>query len=131
MIERTQAALQQIPVERRLAGSPRLLGDSIPLAMAHGCQYEAQFHEASRLVAEGVRHANWQIAYQSRSGPPSQPWLGPDISETLRKTRTPAQREPRSPAVDVVVVPIGFVSDHIEVCTIWMKRLGIRPSRWD
>src|SRR5207248_6474040 len=115
MIERTRAALQQIPAERRSQAHLIFSAHSIPLVMARGCQYEAQFHEASRLVAEGVGHANWQIAYQSRSGPPSQPWLGPDIGEALTKIATVARREPRLPVTDVVAVPIGFVSDHMEV----------------
>ena len=78
--------------------------------MADNCQYEAQFREASRLVADGLGHANWRLVYQSRSGPPSQPWLGPDIGEAL------AEIAQLSKAVsDVVVVPIGFISDHMEV----------------
>ncbi len=76
--------------------------------MAHGCRYEEQLREASRLVAAGVGRNKWELAYQSRSGPPSQPWLGPDIGEWLRTARAAEMR-------DVVVVPIGFISDHLEV----------------
>jgi ferrochelatase len=108
MIERTRDALNQIPAERRHAAHLIFTAHSIPLAMANNCQYEAQFHEASRLVAEGLGHPNWRVAYQSRSGPPSQPWLEPDIGEAIAEIAS-------DKATDVVVVPIGFISDHMEV----------------
>jgi ferrochelatase len=108
MIERTRDALNQIPAERRHAARLIFTAHSIPLAMANNCQYEAQFHEASRLVAEGLGHPNWRVAYQSRSGPPSQPWLEPDIGEAIAEIAS-------DKATDVVVVPIGFISDHMEV----------------
>src|SRR5262245_3318920 len=114
MVERTREALAEIPGERRSAAHLIFTAHSIPLAMAQNCQYEAQFRESSRLVAEALGHANWQLAYQSRSGPPSQPWLGPDIGEALGKiAKEGAGRGHRSG--DVVVVPIGFISDHLEV----------------
>jgi len=81
---------------------------SIPVAMAKNCAYEAQLAEAARLVAEEVGVAEWAVAYQSRSGPPQVPWLEPDISAHLEQV---AQRGVRN----VVVSPLGFVSDHLEV----------------
>jgi ferrochelatase len=87
---------------------------SIPAAMAAasgpaGGAYAAQLAEAARLVAERVGPGRrWQLAYQSRSGPPSQPWLGPDVGDCL------AERA-RAGARAVVLVPVGFVSDHMEV----------------
>jgi ferrochelatase len=81
---------------------------SIPLSMANNCRYEAQLKEASRLVAEGCEHANWRLVYQSRSGPPSQPWLEPDVCDTLEAVAAEGVRH-------VVIAPIGFVSDHMEV----------------
>jgi ferrochelatase len=83
---------------------------SIPLSMAANCRYREQLLEASRLVAEGlgVHDEHWQLAYQSRSGPPSQPWLEPDITDCLKLLNSMGVR-------NVVVVPIGFISDHIEV----------------
>jgi ferrochelatase len=110
MIERTREALMQIPAQRREQAHLLFTAHSIPLAMAQNCQYEMQFRESSRLVAEALGHANWLLAYQSRSGPPTQPWLGPDIGEALTKIAAH-----NSPTHDVVVVPIGFVSDHMEV----------------
>ena len=111
MIERTRDALNQIPAERRAAAQLIFTAHSIPLSMAQNCRYEAQFREASRLVAEGLNHAHWQVAYQSRSGPPTQPWLEPDIGDALNALAT----NPQSPMRDVVVIPIGFISDHMEV----------------
>jgi protoporphyrin/coproporphyrin ferrochelatase len=79
---------------------------SVPLGMAETSDYQKQLHESSRLVAQSVGIEDWRLVYQSRSGPPSQPWLEPDIADVIRET---------DPGARVVVVPIGFVSDHIEV----------------
>jgi protoporphyrin/coproporphyrin ferrochelatase len=109
MIERLAAALGHVPLDRRKHALVLFSAHSIPLAMAQNCDYEAQFHEASRLVAEGVGHTNWRLVYQSRSGPPMQPWLEPDILTTID------QLAQRGITKDIVVVPIGFISDHMEV----------------
>ena len=77
--------------------------------MADGCRYEVQLREACRLVAEGVGRNDWHLVYQSRSGPPQQPWLEPDIRDFLREEHN------RTKLQDVVIVPIGFISDHMEV----------------
>jgi protoporphyrin/coproporphyrin ferrochelatase len=79
---------------------------SIPMSMAETSDYQKQLEESCRLVAERLGCPDWQLVYQSRSGPPSQPWLEPDIADVLRGLDRGA---------DVVVVPIGFVSDHMEV----------------
>jgi len=81
---------------------------SIPAGMAAGCAYEAQLREAAGLVAREAGHEGWELAFQSRSGPPSQPWLEPDIGDSLARLAAEGARE-------VVVCPIGFVSDHMEV----------------
>jgi ferrochelatase len=108
MVEKTAAALTQIPTERR--GNAQLLftAHSIPLGMAATCQYEAQLREASRLVAAGVGRSDWRLVYQSRSGPPTQPWLEPDVGVALKEIAQAGGK-------DVVVIPIGFISDHMEV----------------
>jgi ferrochelatase len=82
---------------------------SIPVAMAEVCDYQAQLAETARLVAEqaGIDPARCRLVYQSRSGPPGQPWLEPDILDAL----PPSSSE----APEVIVVPVGFVSDHMEV----------------
>jgi ferrochelatase len=79
---------------------------SVPLGMAETSDYQKQLQEACRLVAENVGIGDWRLVYQSRSGPPGQPWLEPDIADVLREM---------NPGADVAVVPIGFISDHIEV----------------
>lgn len=81
---------------------------SIPVAMADGCDYVEQLSETASLVAGAAGVADWDLAYQSRSGPPGQPWLEPDISDQLRALRAEGTER-------VVVAPIGFVSDHMEV----------------
>ena len=81
---------------------------SIPTSMAVNCGYAFQLNEAGRLVSEAVGIENWKLVYQSRSGPPTQPWLGPDVCEYLRNLKERG-------VLDVVIAPIGFVSDHMEV----------------
>jgi ferrochelatase len=77
--------------------------------MAQGCDYEKQLKETGRLVAEELGHKRWRLVYQSRSGPASQPWLEPDILDYLRELA------PQRGGSDVVIAPIGFVSDHVEI----------------
>lgn len=107
-IENLHAALEQIPAERRSAVQIAFTAHSLPVSMAQRCTYEAQLQEACRLIAEGVGHSNWQLVYQSRSGPPHQPWLAPDIVDHLKTLKAGG-------TADVVVMPIGFISDHLEV----------------
>jgi ferrochelatase len=103
------AALAALPLERRAGAHLAFTAHSIPRAMAEGSDYVAQLLEAAALVAErlGGRRP-WRLVYQSRSGPPAVPWLEPDIGDHLETLR-------RGGATDVVVIPIGFVSDHMEV----------------
>jgi ferrochelatase len=79
---------------------------SIPISMAETSDYQKQLRESCRLVAENVGINDWRLVFQSRSGPPGQPWLEPDVADVLREM-------PRGS--DVAIVPIGFVSDHMEV----------------
>jgi len=110
MIERTREAFEQIPAERRGIAALLFTAHSVPQAMADGSRYEEQLREACRLVAAGVQRDRWQLVYQSRSGPPQQAWLEPDVNEVLRDLAGGANE-----VQDVVVVPIGFISDHMEV----------------
>lgn len=80
---------------------------SIPTAMAETSPYVRQLEEACSLVAAELGRESWQLAYQSRSGPPTQPWLEPDIGDVIRRFQGTGQ--------PVVVSPIGFISDHMEV----------------
>lgn len=108
MVDHVRNALARIPDERRAATRLAFTAHSIPLAMARNAMYQAQLWEACRLVAEGVAIEAWDLVYQSRSGPPGQPWLEPDIGDHLRGLKVEGVQ-------DVVVVPIGFISDHLEV----------------
>ena len=74
--------------------------------MSETSEYEQQLQESCRLVSESLGVSNWRLVYQSRSGAPGQPWLEPDIGDVLRAME---------PGQDVVVAPIGFISDHMEV----------------
>ena len=107
-IENLCAALEQIPADRRAAAQIAFTAHSLPMSMARNCNYEIQLQETSRLIAEGAGQANWQLVYQSRSGPPHQPWLEPDIVDHLKALKA-------SEVSDVVVMPVGFISDHMEI----------------
>jgi len=73
-----------------------------------GHRYSRQVTEAARLVADELALTEWDVVWQSRSGPPQVPWLEPDVVDHLETlANVPA----------VVVAPVGFVSDHVEV--IW------------
>ena len=81
---------------------------SIPQVMADHCFYEKQLNESSRLIAERAGSEDWELVYQSRSGPPSQPWLEPDICDRIEELKKEGYKA-------VTVIPVGFVSDHMEV----------------
>lgn len=81
---------------------------SIPLEMARASSYEAEIKTSARLVAEALGVTNWSVAYQSRSGPPGQPWLEPDLLDALRRLKTEG-------CCAVIAVPVGFLFDHTEV----------------
>ncbi len=105
---RTAEALEHIQAERRAHTCLIFTAHSIPTAMAAMGPYVAQVTDGARRVAERVGLSDWRIAYQSRSGNPREPWLEPDINVALRAVAEGGAR-------DVVVVPIGFVCDHVEV----------------
>jgi ferrochelatase len=111
MIESTRAAHGKLPADRRAAAVTLFTAHSIPRAMADTSKYEAQLAEACRLVATGagLAHGSWELVYQSRSGPPQQPWLEPDVCDRIEQLHS----DDRLTAL--VIVPIGFISDHLEV----------------
>lgn len=110
-----EAAIGALPPDARDDAEIVFTAHSIPVSMAERYPYEKQIRESAHAVIEhlarSTRHPaprTWRVVFQSRSGRPEDPWLGPDVCEYLRETagrRTPA----------VVLSPIGFVSDHIEV----------------
>ena len=99
MADRVRAAMEQVP-----RGKLVFTAHSVPVAMAAASPYVRQLEAACAAVAAAVGRAEWKLAYQSRSGPPGQPWLEPDIGDSLRELNS-----------DVVIAPIGFLSDHMEV----------------
>lgn len=127
-VANVRAALDQIPEDKRSATQLIFTAHSIPETMAGNSDYETQLQEASRLVFEGLvapdgqaptgqgesasrrksGPRSYKLAFQSRSGSPSQPWLGPDVCDHLRELQADGAR-------DVIVAPIGFVSDHMEI----------------
>lgn len=108
MAYRVKEALAGLPASRRGRSVVIFTAHSVPLSMARGSAYERQLREASQLVAEGASARRFQLAWQSRSGPPHVPWLEPDILDVIDKLHAEGVE-------DVVVVPIGFISDHLEV----------------
>ena len=110
LVERAGDAIERVPPERRANAGLIFTAHSLPVAMASQCDYERQLAEAARLVGLGLNRSDWSIAYQSRSGPPTEPWLEPDICCFLR------QLKQQHPAIaDVAVVPVDFIWDHMEV----------------
>jgi ferrochelatase len=108
MADRVRTALGQIPESRRAAAPLIFTAHSIPLSMAEASPYVAQLEESSRLVSQAVGRTG-ALVYQSRSGPPAQPWLEPDVCDSIRKLDAGGGLK------DLVLAPIGFLSDHMEV----------------
>jgi ferrochelatase len=116
--ESTLAAIESLPPGARPGARLVFTAHSVPESMAAasgpaGDLYPAQLAEAARLVAAGVAAADgrerpWRLVYQSRSGPPTVPWLGPDVRDHLAQLASDG-------APGAVLVPVGFVSDHMEV----------------
>ena len=108
MAGRVSDALSQVPGEGRADALLIFTAHSVPTAMAKVSPYAAQLKGASRAIAARLGHERWQIAYQSRSGSPREPWLEPDICDVLRGLDGKG-------VGDVVLAPIGFACDHVEI----------------
>jgi ferrochelatase len=120
MTDRVRTALTKLP-----EGHLVFTAHSVPMSMAQSSPYVRELEAACGRVAANVGRADWKLVYQSRSGPPTQPWLEPDICDHLRATRA-----------DTIIVPIGFLSDHMEVlydldteARAVCEELGIRMVR--
>ncbi len=112
MTERVRECLDRLPEEARASARLVFTAHSIPRAMAAGCDYEVQLREIGGLIARRFQRTDaFDVVYQSRSGPPQVPWLEPDIGDHLRSLAAAGTVR------DVVVIPLGFVSDHVEV--VW------------
>ena len=103
MAERTAAALEQAPGARLVFSA-----HSLPTSMLPACPYTEQLHRSCAAVSEAVGHAEYDLVWQSRSGPPHQPWLEPDICDHIAALGSAGISE-------VVLVPIGFPLDNVEV----------------
>jgi len=108
LAEQIRPALERVAAQKRPTTPLILTAHSVPTAMAAKSPYVEQIQDTARLIGEHLGHRRCLVAYQSRSGQPSEPWLEPDISDVLRSLSTEG-------ATDVVVAPIGFVCDHVEV----------------
>lgn len=117
-LDGARGALATLPAQLRDEARLVFTAHSIPLRMNEtsgppefgGGLYEAQQRETARLVATLLRgpDADFDLVWQSRSGPPHVPWLGPDVNDHLRSLAAAGARA-------VVVCPTGFVADHLEV----------------
>jgi ferrochelatase len=115
-VDAVRAALASLPAERRTGARLVFTAHSIPVTMDNasgpeGGLYSAQLRESARMVAEAAAPGlDWDLVWQSRSGPPQVPWLEPDVNDHLEALAADG-------VTDVVVSPVGFVSDHLEV--VW------------
>ncbi|WP_055481250.1 ferrochelatase [Sphaerimonospora mesophila] len=114
MADHTREALGRLPENVRDTARLVFTAHSIPLSMARtagpaGGAYEAQLRRTAELVvAEAAPGREWDLVWQSRSGPPQVPWLEPDVCDHLEALHVGGTGA-------VVLVPIGFMSDHMEV----------------
>ena len=107
MVEATRTSLAGLPEGSRLVFTTH----SIPTADAERCDYVAQHRDVAATIAGALgRGDEWDLVYQSRSGAPHVPWLEPDIGDHLAALAGAG-------VPGAVMVPIGFISDHMEV--IW------------
>ena len=107
--DRISGALREVPADARQNVQIVYLAHSIPLSTAQTSDYVRQLEEVRKIVSASLGIANDALVYQSRSGAPGQPWLEPDILDYLREVKA------RDLASAVVLAPIGFISDHMEV----------------
>jgi len=128
MVDRTKSALEKFdtPIDEI---NLVFTAHSIPMGMADNSNYVIQLHETCKLIAEKIKTENYKLAYQSRSGPPQVPWLEPDILEYLNELHRKGEK-------NVIVVPIGFISDHMEIlfdldteASELAERLGLKMVR--
>jgi len=107
--DRLKEALVQIPESARDNVQVVYVAHSIPMSMANTSDYVKQLEEVKRLNSAAIGVTNDVLVYQSRSGAPGQPWLEPDILDHLREVKD------KQLASAVVIAPISFISDHMEV----------------
>jgi ferrochelatase len=106
--DQIRKALETIPAERRESARLIFTAHSIPTALAARCPYVQQIETACRNVSKLLGDRPWELDWQSRSGSPHTPWLEPDVNARLHELKAEG-------VGDVVLCPIGFISDHVEV----------------
>ena len=106
--ERIAECLEQIPSTDRDDTLLIFTAHSIPTPMAEASPYVEQLTVSCRLISERLGHENWVLAYQSRSGRPTDPWLEPDVCDVIRE-------HSKKSTGHVIIQPIGFICDHVEV----------------
>ena len=98
----------EIPDEHRADAKIIFTAHSIPVSMAEKSPYVQQLNTTAKLIAKKLKHDNWLMCYQSRSGRPSDPWLEPDVCDVIEEL---AEQDVKH----VIIQAIGFISDHVEV----------------
>lgn len=128
-VAQLRAALERFPDHQRRSTPVVFTAHSIPEAMAQNCDYQMQLRETARLIVEALELEKWQLVFQSRSGSPLQAWLGPDVCDHLGQLKVSGTKQ-------VVLAPIGFVSDHMEIiydldsqATALCQELGLKVIR--
>ncbi len=107
--DRVRDALDTLPASKRGHALVLFTAHSLPIAMAAGCAYEAQLEASCGLVGDVLELPRWRLVYQSNNASYGrESWLGPDIRDALREAEAEGIKA-------VVVAPIGFVCDHMEV----------------
>ena len=105
---RTREALGRLPEAARSAAAWIFCAHSVPLRSPGAALYAADLRRTGALLAERFGNHAWTQAYQSRSGDPRTPWLGPDVNDAIRAAAAGGARA-------ALLVPTGFVADHVEV----------------
>jgi ferrochelatase len=107
--DRLDDAVKKLPARRRKKAGVLFTAHSLPEAMAAKSPYVAQLREAARLAAAAAGVGDWQLVYQSNNARyGGEAWLGPDVGDALEAAAEAGQK-------DVIVMPLGFVCDHMEV----------------
>lgn len=105
--ERIQEGLMQFKPEERKRVHLIFTAHSLPTSVIKNEPYIKEMEESVKKVLEGIEPFPWHIAFQSRGGGPEE-WVGPDVESVLVKLSA-------EKVIEVLIVPIGFVSDHVEI----------------
>ncbi len=106
--ERVKETLQSVPVERQASMKWYFTAHSIPCGMAKGSTYVQELRRTAQLVCQKLGRKDWALAYSSRSGNPSEPWLEPDVCDLIRS-------DANKGVSTIFYIPIGFIADHVEI----------------